>query len=576
MTKQTMSVEEGILNARKMAQAGNVPGAKKLLNAILKQFPNLEAARQELKQVDSLATARDPDDLDVKRIMHLIAAKQFDEANVFLAKMVKDYPRSHHPYFMKGEVHRQKKEHRQAAVCFMQSGKLKPDHMPSHSFAAAALIELGKYEQALVALDIMLKLDPRNISAMQSRAQSLFELKRTDEAIELLDQVRRMKPDDGPTLRELAKIFRIAGDLKRSEELYRRSIDLQPNRIGGYSGLVTVTDLADGDPIVERIEGLLKSGGGEAESRGGLFFTLGKIKEKSKDYPLSGEYYIKGNAVRRASFEYSVDTDIELLNDLGHAFGRKTVARANVPADPSTRMIFVVGMPRSGTTLTEQIIASHPLVFGAGELEYLSRLAHKLMSRTRNGVAIDALSDENLNGALATLATEYMSEVKTLAEGVGIVTDKMPLNFRFIGLIKCMFPDAKIVHCVRDARDNCLSIFRNNFRGTGNGYASDMIELATYHNAYHKMMQHWHEEFPGEIYDSDYHRLTVNQEEESRKLIDYCGLEWDEACLDFHKTKREIRTASATQVRQPMYQSSNKAWEGFRDVLAPMFDLLDH
>ena len=229
-------------------------------------------------------------------------------------------------------------------------------------------------------------------------------------------------------------------------------------------------------------------------------------------------------------------------------------------------------MPRSGTTLVEQILASHSQVFGAGELNDLLRIATSIQAEKTDKEFPDCILDLN-EEALETLGVSYLERLRKHSDSKRFITDKMPHNFWFIGLIKIILPEAKVVHCIRDPRDNCLSIFKNSFVHA-NYYAYDLKELGQYYNLYLDMMDHWGKTIPDFIYDLSYEAMVSNQEEETRKLLTYCQLPWEASCLSFHKTERSVATASSTQVRRPIYNDSVSLWKKYERQLEPLRNAL--
>ena len=233
--------------------------------------------------------------------------------------------------------------------------------------------------------------------------------------------------------------------------------------------------------------------------------------------------------------------------------------------DDSEVPVFIVGMPRSGTTLVEQIAASHPAVFGAGERDDIGALAG---AQFPGGTAdLDAV-------AAGTLARTHLERMRDLAGEALRITDKTPVNFLYLGLIALLFPRARIVHCRREARDVCLSCYFQNFVA-GLPWATDLADLGRYHRAYRRIMDHWHQVLPLTILDVDYQDLVAAPEEGSRRIVDFLGLPWDDACLDFHRSRRTVRSAANWQVRRPIYATSVGRWKAYEPWLGPLLDALD-
>jgi hypothetical protein len=222
-------------------------------------------------------------------------------------------------------------------------------------------------------------------------------------------------------------------------------------------------------------------------------------------------------------------------------------------------------MPRSGTSLVEQIISSHPEVYGAGELNTIGQICVPLINKSSE---LKNLYEDDVE----SIRSNYLNFLTSLNVKEQIITDKAPLNFRFIGHILSAFPEAKIVHLKRDPIAICWSIYKSNWSGLGNSFSYNMDDLVNYYGLYDDLMKFWHKKFPGQIYDISYEKLTTNQESESKKLVEYCGLGWDKKCLEFYKNTRAVKTASSLQVRQKMYQGSSDAWKKYKSDLKPLID----
>lgn len=285
---------------------------------------------------------------------------------------------------------------------------------------------------------------------------------------------------------------------------------------------------------------------------------LAKASERLEDLATAFQFYAEGNSLRKKQLNYDKAQDAHLFERLkasypcitAHPLGSGIVTPEHAP-------IFIVGMPRSGTTLVEQIISSHPLVTGAGELPFVSQFGLPL--------AVEQTPvDRN---ALATLREQYLNALKQRSEGKAIVTDKMPQNFRFLGLIATAFPDAKIIHVNRDPAAVCWANYTQYFVNDSLGYCYDLDDIKHYHELYQDLMRYWHQALPNRIYDLSYEVLTEDQEEETRKLIDHLGLYWDDTCWSPQDNNRRVATASDGQVRQSVYQGSSERWKRYKPYL---------
>jgi tetratricopeptide (TPR) repeat protein len=363
------------------------------------------------------------------------------------------------------------------------------------------------------------------------------------------------------------------GDLKAAEVDFRRALSLDESNLGARLALAQVKKVEEGDA---NMAALIAEAAGAATLPDTkalpLHFALGKCYEDTKQYELAFRHYQEGCRLKRKRVAYSADDTELTARNIQEYFSAEQVARLRGAGCNSQLPIFVLGMPRSGTTLTETIIASHPMVYGAGELPDLLEIA----SAPRGGEA--AGYPLNLKGVtqaeLKIMGERYASTLQARAPGSPRITDKMPANFNFLGLIHLMLPGAKIVHVRRNPVDTCLSCYMQLFNKSQ--YQSyDLVEIGRYYRSYAQLMDHWRKVLPaGAFYEIRYEALVADPEGQARALLEYCGLEWDDACLDFHKTARNVRTASVTQVRQPMYKTSVEKWRLYERHLGPLLAAL--
>jgi hypothetical protein len=283
-----------------------------------------------------------------------------------------------------------------------------------------------------------------------------------------------------------------------------------------------------------------------------------------------------GNAAKRATIDYDEATTFALFDRIETVFTRELIARKSGGGDSSRLPIFVLGMPRSGTTLVEQIIASHPMVHGAGELQTFNDVLLTVRGPDGNVLAYPEFVPALNAAALQKIGTRYVKLIAEQAPKAERITDKMPSNYYFAGLIHLALPNAKIIHTVRDPVDTCVSCFSKLFTAEQN-HTYDLGELGRYYKCYEKLMAHWRRVLPeGTMLDVRYEEVIDDLEAQARRIIAYCGLPWDKNCLSFHETERPVRTASATQVRQPIYKSAVGRWRVYEEQLGPLLRALGH
>jgi hypothetical protein len=297
-----------------------------------------------------------------------------------------------------------------------------------------------------------------------------------------------------------------------------------------------------------------------------MAFALANVHKKLGNDQQSFKHLLEGNRLQRQTLDYTPARSEATFNEIRAAYTTEILATPVEPVDHELTPIFIVGMPRSGTSLAEQILASHSLVHGCGELTSMNRLYHTAFNgKSHLGPQVAGLSE----GRRQELARIYLDELAELAGGRPYTTDKMPHNFLHVGFITRLFPNARIIHCERHPLDTCFSIFTNLFTGS-HPYAYDLEELGHYYLGYQRMMAYWYEVLPGRIYTLNYERVVADTETEVRKLLEFCGLPFEQACLSFHENKRAVVTVSSTQVRQPIYKSSVEGWRRYENELAPL------
>ena len=437
-----------------------------------------------------------------------------------------------------------------------------------HSNRGIALKDLGRIDDALASYDAALGIRPDFAQALYNRGIALKDLGRIDDALASYDAALRIRPDFAQALYNRGNALKDLGRLDDALASYDAALRIRPDYAEAHCSLSMVKTYVDGDPHLVVMESIYRNPVISDGERSNICFALGKAYEDLGRYAESFHFYAEGNTLRKSALGYSIGQDRALFGALRDLFGQAGPCRAPSSAPSCVpRPIFIVGMPRSGTTLAEQILASHSQVYGAGEMEAMNEAIRAEFNPDGRGFRF-ALAED----ALAGIRQRYLAALGGLRTCRPVVTDKMPLNFRWLGFILETIPEARVVNLVRDPIAVCWSLFKRYFPTSGLGFAYDLADLAAYHRLYEDLMAFWRERYPGRIFDLDYERLTEDQEGQTRALLDYCGLAWEEACLDFHRTERAVRTASATQVRRKMYRGSSDAWKKFESYLRPLVE----
>jgi tetratricopeptide (TPR) repeat protein len=440
--------------------------------------------------------------------------------------------------------------------------------------------EVDNHEGAIEILDSVLAIDPARVDALVARAKARLSL--GDVAAAVADQraAIRLRPDAAALHAALGAILSSAGDLEGAVACQREAIALNKRCVPAYAGLLATLRHKATPAERDAAIALLDAPWMTDPWRASLRFGLAAYHDGRRDWVQAAEQMVQANALRKAAdarrhrtydsgqYEAFADRIIE-------TFDAALFARLKGLGSASERPVFIVGMPRSGTTLTEQIIASHPQVFGAGERRFAQRglgfLPH-VMGRPQ----LDPLSCLPDIGpeALQAVADWHLGQLAALDHGKAArIVDKMPDNYSLLGWLAVLFPRARFIHCRRDPRDVALSCWITNF--TAIRWANDLDHMTRRILQYRRLMDHWRQVLPTPVLEVDYEAMVADQVGQSRRLIDWLGLAWDERCLSFFKTERLVRTASVAQVRQPIYKRSVARWRHYENMLAPLLADLD-
>ena len=458
--------------------------------------------------------------------------------------------------------------HADAVDHYRRALSLAPDYIAAENNIGAALRTLHRYDEAAEHYRQALALRPGSADAHNNLAVALQLLGRHEEALAAFEQALALNPDLPAAWHGRGTVQRTLGRLEEARQAIEHAIKLAPRRAEFYRSLAETRRFTADDPHLALIEALARDMTALPEDdRVHLHFALGKVYADLGDHELAFGHLLQGNALKRGQVAYDEAAVMAYFDRIRALFNPGVMQERRGAGDPSSVPVFIFGMPRSGTSLVEQILASHPQVHGAGELGEFELAVAALGGG--EGVPPD------IGGAeLRRVGAHYLAAVSPRAPAARHITDKMPANFRFAGLIHLALPNARLVHLRRDPVDTCLSCFSLLFGGD-QPYAYDLAELGRFYRAYEKLMEHWRSVLPpGVMLEVQYEELVADFEPQARAILAHCGLEWDDSCFDFYKTERPVHTASAVQVRQPLYRSSVGRWRPADPVLRPLLDAL--
>jgi tetratricopeptide (TPR) repeat protein len=469
----------------------------------------------------------------------------------------------------------------EAITHYNRTLELQPDHARAYVNLGNALLDQGRFDEALARYDSAARLrKPGCEVALENKALVLMQLGRTAQSLRATDEALAIN-------RRSARSWHIRSRLK---QFARGDADLGAMEVllAGAEGAAEATEGAAEatEGAAEATEGATEATEGATEATEGatelslsgriqLHFALGTAWLKAGDAERAFAHLDRGNRLKRSTLSYDAEATAGSIAKIIEFFTPELMKRLSRTGHLSDAPVFVIGMPRSGTTLIEQILASHPQVHGAGELS----LVHDLLagvSKPTSGTALDYAERlaQLVPADLARLGADYAQQASARASGRRRMVDKEPLNFLHAGLIHLMLPNARIIHCRRDAVDTCLSCYANLFLSDIE-FVYDLRELGLYYRCYEALMAHWRALLPSRRFtEVHYEDVIDNLECEARRLIAFCGLEWNEACLSFHATRRAVQTVSCMQVRQPIYRNSVGRWKSYARYLGPLLAAL--
>lgn len=424
----------------------------------------------------------------------------------------------------------------------------------------------GKLENAETIYGDVLESEMENADANHLLGLIRSEQDKSEEAIFLIEKAIGINNRAAPFHHNIARIYRRMDRLDDAEREFRPAIELKSDYGEAYQGLGEMVKFSAGDPIEQKILAQLDVPKLPAKVRHYFNFAAGKFYDDVGDYDRAFAHYTKGNNEAGRTFD-SLKFRQQTKGAI-YVYGKACVGLNKDAGVDTEQPTFIVGMPRSGTTLVEQILASHSEVYGAGELNDLKVVAAMGESLSKVRQPFPNYISGLPRSGYSALANQYLDRVNQLTDGGKYerIVDKHPLNFQFVGLIFHMFPNAKIIHTTRNPFDTCLSCFFQNFT-KGQNYSFDLIKLSHFYNDYRRLMEHWDLMFPGKILTVRYEDVLENLESETRRMLEFCDLSFQEQCLDYHKTERMVKTASFMQVRRPIYKTSKNRWRNYANHL---------
>ena len=442
--------------------------------------------------------------------------------------------------------------------------KIKPDLTVAYNNLGNIKKKLRKYSHAILNYKKAIELNPNYAEAYFNLGNTNKEIGKHLEAISNYNYAIKLKPDYAEAFNELGGAQNEIGKDSDAALNYIKAINLKPSFMQSYNNYTNLVKIKSNDPVLLKLKKIILKNSMDEKDKIYSSFAMGKAQIDLGNFENGFNYLKIGNTLRKKQLNYNIQESILKFSEIKNCFKNFKLNNNQFINNYKNKPIFILGMPRSGTTLVEQILSSHSLVHGAGELEFLNDAIYSSNWKNKKIKNID----------IEKIRNEYLAKLNTISDTPYIV-DKMPLNFQWIGFIAFAFPEAKIIHLKRKPMAVCWSNYKINFAAEGMAFSFDLEDVAKYYKLYENLMKFWHKKLPNRIYDLDYDNLTGSPKEEKERLLEHLELKWENAVLNFYKNKRAVRTASNSQIRKNIYKGSSEEWKKYDKWLHPIKKHID-
>ena len=556
----------------------NNPGALTKLGGALSGL----GRQQEAQSVMARAQALSPAQAKFEQATRLFAEGKFRAAEQLAQEMIQDNPMDVNAALLMARIAINAHCYDDAEQLLLKITELAPKFVAAWHDLASVLKEQNRFEEAVQALEHAVALDLNNPVTHYFLGAALAMAAKPEQAIAAYEKAVELDPELTGAYIGLGHVLKTMGDQAGGVAAYRRAIQLRPNFGETYYSLANLKTFQFNDDEIADMVQRLDNPALPVDCQVHFAFTLGKAFEDKKNYDDAFAYYALANQKHRNSIAYDpVQTEVA-HQKMKETFTRTFFDRQSNLASGCQRPdpIFILGLPRSGSTLLEQILASHSLVDGTSELPDISMIAQSITDK-RSGRSFPLSMPELSPAELTAFGEQYLMQTQRHRGQAPFFTDKMPNNFAYVGFIKAILPNAKIIDARRHPMDSCIGCFKQHF-AKGQTFTYDLFELGEFYLEYDQLMTHWDEVLPGQVLKVQYESVVADLELQVRRILEFCGLAFEDNCVNFHETKRAVRTASSEQVRQPIYQGSVATWKRFgshldelRQVLTPVLPAED-
>ena len=594
----TIKNDRLLSKAKKLVKKGEIKEARNIYLNILEYSPSNKEAKIGLKSIENEEAAQlSEEQLDY--VIQLYSSGQIDKALLSIKELIQDFPNIpllrnisgacnsalgeidssiisfnkaielkpdyDEAYFNLGVAFHQTGQLGEAINCYERAISIKHAYPTAHNNLGLIALSQGQLDNALKSFEWAVAYGPEYAEAHNSLGAALQELKQFEKAKVSFKKAVALNPQYAQGLHNLAILCEIINLPDEASRYYEKALAVEPNYAEAYRNQSRTKKYKKNDPQIAQMQSIYSNDNLSISDKVHINFALAKVNEDLGNQKDFFKHLDEGSRLRKKQLNYNINETEEFHSSLVKLFSEDKPKIKKLSLGPlDIRPIFIVGMPRSGTSLVEQIISSHHSVHGAGELNNFKNIVTPAL-KNYIGNLTNTINEDDL----LSIRKNYIKSLMDLNVSEKIITDKMPVNFRMIGLILTAIPEAKIIHLTRNPKATCWSNYKHYFANE-NGFTFDQEDLARFFILYQELMGFWHKSFPNKIHDISYERLTTHQEDETQKLLKYCELDWDNNCLNFHKNTRAVHTASASQVRQKMYQGSSDAWKKYEKFLQPL------
>ena len=509
----------------------------------------------------------------IQLTVNLFSSRKYLEAQKNAEKIISSHPKIVFLYNILGLILTEKREIDEAIKIFKKGLSINPNHaMICNNLATAHKLN-ENYEVSEAYYKKSIEID-RNIPETHNNLGNLYiHLNKHEKGINSYKQSIIVNKNFFVGHYNLGLTYKSLGKFNEARGHLIESVNLNPNFYTAHRILSQVTKYDNNEKHINILKNIYKNKTAETQGIDEITFALGKAHEDISDFDNAYKYFKIGNKIKKDKIKFLIKDEEKKFKNIKKVFNRSIYSNISNDVSSNSSVIFIVGMPRSGTTLVEQIISNHAKVYGADELNILPDLINKHFYNTNGEFLSERLIKCNKDD-FKKIGEEYIFKIQKISKSKLYVTDKLTANFKWIGLINLILPNAKIISCTRNQKDICFSIFKNYFTSKELTFAYDVNEIVDYYNLYHDLMNHWRSLLPNFIYDINYENLINKPEINVKNLIKFCNLNWDENCLKFYNNKRVIKTASDIQARKMFYNSSIGYWKKFEKHVEKSFSRL--